>query len=66
MQATQEVALDLPQKFLVWKRRPGEVFITYNDPFFVGKRHNVVGQDMRLEAIAGALASFAAAGAGTP
>ena len=64
MQATQEVALDLPQKFLVWKRQ-GEVFITYNDPFFVGSRHNVQGQDMRLGAIATALANFARAGAGT-
>lgn len=66
MQATQEVALDLPQKYLVWKRRRGEVVITYNDPFFVGKRANVQGQDARLGAIAAALANFAAAGAGAP
>lgn len=64
MQATQEAGIDLPQKFLVWRDRGKRVFITYNDPLFVGRRHNVQGQDARLEAIAGALANFAAAGAG--
>lgn len=64
MQATQEIGLDLPQKFLIWKDYRGGVQITYNDPFFAAKRHNVQGQDNRLAAIAGALANFAAAGAG--
>jgi uncharacterized protein (DUF302 family) len=63
MQRSQEVALDLPQKFLVWQDR-GDTFITYNDPLFVGRRHNVQGQDARLQAIANALDSFAAAGGG--
>ncbi|MGF1613719.1 MAG: DUF302 domain-containing protein [Gammaproteobacteria bacterium] len=64
MQSTQKVGLDLPQKFLVWKNRRGEVLITYNDPFFLAKRHNVQGQDERLSAIGSTLASFASAGAG--
>lgn len=63
MQGTQEIALDLPQKFLVSQSGKG-VAITYNDPHFLGKRHAVEGQDMRLNAIANALANFAAAGAG--
>jgi hypothetical protein len=64
MQSAQEVGLDLPQKFLVWENRPGEVLITYHDPFFLGKRHNVQGQEERLGATASTLASFASAGAG--
>lgn len=64
MQSTQEIGLDLPQKFLVWENRQGEVLITYNDPFFLGKRHNVQGQEERLGATASTLASFASAGAG--
>lgn len=64
MQATQEVAIDLPQKFLIWEDRHDNVFITYNDPFFIAKRHNVQGQDARLTAISNALAKFASAGAG--
>lgn len=64
MQATQEIAIDLPQKFLVSQNRDG-VFITHNDPLFIAQRANLVGEDMRLNAIANALAGFAAAGAGT-
>lgn len=64
MQATQEVALDLPQKFLVWEDEGGEVYITYNDPFFIAKRHNVQGEDARLTNISNALANFARLGAG--
>ncbi len=63
MQSSQEIALDLPQKFLVWQR-DDEVFISYNDPFFIGRRHNVQDQDDRLAMIATALANFAAAAAG--
>ena len=64
MQASQEIAIDLPQKFLVSQNRDG-VFISYNSPLFIAQRANVVGEDMRLSAIANALANFAAAGAGT-
>lgn len=64
MQGTQEIALDLPQKFLVSQSR-GVVLISYNHPHFIASRHNLFGQDMRLNAIANALANFAAAGAGT-
>jgi len=59
MQASQEIAIDLPQKLLVWTNRAGETMITYNDPFFLAARHGVTGQDQRLNAIAGALANFA-------
>ncbi len=64
MQSSQEIALDLPQKFLVWEDRFREVHITYNDPFFIAKRHNVQGQDERLGNISNALANLATAGAG--
>ena len=64
MQATQEVGIDLPQKFLISENRQG-VTITYNAPLYIAQRANLVGEDMRLNAIAGALANFAAAGAGT-
>lgn len=64
MQATQEAGIDLPQKFLVWEDSDGRVKISYNDPFFVAKRHNIQGQDERLAAIANALANIAQLGAG--
>ena len=65
MQATQEVALDLPQKMLIWHEND-RTFITYNDPFYVAARHGVVDQKPRLNAISTALANFAAAAAGEP
>lgn len=66
MQASQNVAIDLPQKFLVWEDDEGGVQISYNDPFFVAKRNGVEGQDQRLTGISNALANFANAGANTP
>lgn len=64
MQEGQTVAIDLPQKFLVWKNRSGEVFISYNDPAFLAARHGIVDQDGLIGNIQNALAGLAAAGAG--
>ena len=65
MQEDQSIGIDLPQKFLVWEDRDGNVNITYNDPFFIAERHNIYGQDARLDVIAGALHNFALIGAGS-
>jgi uncharacterized protein (DUF302 family) len=65
IQEDQSIGLDLPQKFLVWEDRDGTVNITYNDPFFIAERHNIHGQDARLEVIADALRNFALIGAGS-
>lgn len=64
MQNTQEIGIDLPQKMLIWEDREGDVQITYNDPFFIAKRHNVQGLETLLNNISNALAVFAAAAAG--
>ena len=65
MQNSQEIALDLPQKFLVSQAGSDEpVLIRYNDPLFIGKRHNIQGQDMLLGNIANALQAFAETGGG--
>lgn len=39
----QTIAIDLPQKALIWKDANGAVFISYNDPTYLQKRHNVTG-----------------------
>lgn len=41
MQEKQSIALDLPQKMLVWENSEGEVYISYNDPYYIAKRHSV-------------------------
>jgi uncharacterized protein (DUF302 family) len=63
MQNQQSIGLDLPQKFLVWEDSGGQVRITYNDPLFIAKRHNIQGLEALLGNITNALANFAAAGA---
>lgn len=64
MQANPQVAIDLPQKFLVWKDENGNVSITYNDPLFIAGRVNLQGQKERLNAIANNLKNLAEIGAG--
>jgi uncharacterized protein (DUF302 family) len=65
MQSKRSIGIDLPQKFLVYENRRGSVFIVYNDPFYIAKRHRVRDRDAQLEIIAGALANLAN-GAATP
>lgn len=64
MQANQRIGIDLPQKFLFWEDRHGNVNITYNDPRFLAERHDVQGVDARLAGIANALRNFALIAAG--
>lgn len=61
MQSAQSVAIDLPQKFLIWQNQQGEVWVGYNDPQYLKQRHNISAQDERLTAIATALANLSRA-----
>lgn len=65
MQSKRTIGIDLPQKFLVFENRRGDVFIVYNDPFYIARRHRVRDRNAQLEIIAGALANLAN-GAATP
>jgi uncharacterized protein (DUF302 family) len=62
MQNRQEIALDLPQKFLVFEDRKGQVHIAYNDPFFIAQRAGIQGLEQLLTNIANALRGLAEAG----
>jgi uncharacterized protein (DUF302 family) len=62
MQNQQSVGIDLPQKFMVWEDGEGQVHITYNDPVFLGQRHNLQGLDTMLGKIGERLAQLAAEG----
>jgi len=59
MQCSQTVAIDLPQKMLVWEDAAGDVWIAYNSPDFLLWRHSIVGCDEALAKVANALSSFA-------
>jgi uncharacterized protein (DUF302 family) len=59
MQCAQSVAIDLPQKALVWKDEAGTVWLSYNDPAYLASRHNIQGCEETLAKVSGALAKFA-------
>lgn len=64
MQCRQSVAIDLPQKALIWKDAEGTVRITYNDPAYLKKRHAIRGCDAVLEKVTKALSGITRAAAG--
>ena len=41
MECAQSAGIDLPQKALVWEDGAGQVWIAYNDPAFLARRHGV-------------------------
>lgn len=61
MQCAQSVAIDLPQKALIWEDANGDVWLGYNDPQYLKSRHGLEGCDEVLEKISGALGNFAEA-----
>lgn len=54
MQASRTVAIDLPQKMLVYEE-DGRVNVAYNDPQYLARRHGIEGQTDRLEQISSVL-----------
>tara|TARA_R110000803_G_scaffold104672_3_gene172848 strand:+ start:129 stop:593 length:465 start_codon:yes stop_codon:yes gene_type:complete len=61
MQCAQSVAVDLPQKALIWEDDGGQVWLGYNDPEYLKTRHAIEGCDAALAKVSGALAKFASA-----
>jgi uncharacterized protein (DUF302 family) len=58
MKCQQTVALDLPQKALIWEDDSDKVWISYNDPRYLEKRHNIVGCEPVIAKIEKALAGI--------
>ena len=58
MKCQQSIAIDLPQKALIWEDNQGNVFISYNDPMYLQKRHNVAGCEKVFAKIGKALAGI--------
>ncbi len=64
MQCSQSVAIDLPQKMLVWLAKDGQVYAGYNDPAWVAERHLASDCDELVGKIGMALGGFASAATG--
>lgn len=60
MQDQQRAGIDLPLKALVWEDADGKVWVTYNDPTWIAKRHGV-GHAAAVEAMTAALQAIVAA-----
>lgn len=63
MKCEQSVAIDLPQKALIWKDSEGNTWISYNDPRYLEKRHNISNCEEVISKIEKALAAVAKASA---
>lgn len=63
MKCQQVIAIDLPQKALIWEDASGAVFISYNDPMYLQKRHDVTGCDEVFMKIGKALGGMTKAAA---
>ncbi|RKF21482.1 DUF302 domain-containing protein [Alginatibacterium sediminis] len=61
MVCEQLIAIDLPQKALVWVDEEDVTWVSYNDPAYLQQRHQVEGCDEYFTKISGALAAISKA-----
>lgn len=61
MQCEQSVAIDLPQKALIWENEKGQTYLSYNNPKYLKSRHHIEGCDKVITKVSAALANFAKA-----
>ncbi|VAW94237.1 hypothetical protein MNBD_GAMMA23-2213 [hydrothermal vent metagenome] len=53
--ANQTAGIDLPLKALAWKDEKGQVWLTYNDPAYIVKRHHIKNRSKIQVKMTGAL-----------
>lgn len=53
--SNQTAGIDLPLKALAWEDESGQVWLTYNDPAYVAKRHHIKDRADVLKKMSGAL-----------
>ena len=51
----QTSGIDLPMKALAWEDEKGQVWLTYNDPAYIAKRHGISDRDEVKNKMTGAL-----------
>jgi len=59
MQCSQSIAIDLPQKALIWEDEKGQVWFSYNNPEYLANRHNTQGCEEVFKKVTNALGKFA-------
>ena len=58
MLCSRSIAIDLPQKALIWEDASGDTWISYNDPQFLKQRHGTKGCDEVFKKITTAVGNF--------
>ena len=59
MNESQTIAIDLPQKLLVWEGEEKEINISYNTPSYLAERHGISNNGPIIEKVAVALNNIA-------
>lgn len=54
----QTAGIDFPMKALAWEDENGKVWLTYNDPAYLAKRHAITDRDKIVAKMTGALNKF--------
>lgn len=61
MKCGRSIAIDLPQKALIWEDAEGQTWLSYNDPAYLAQRHKLEDCEAALGKVEKALAGFAKA-----
>ncbi len=59
MLASPTIAIDLPLKALIWEDAGGKVWVSYNSPKYLQKRHGVPDDLVKNVSVAGTLLALA-------
>src|SRR6267378_650106 len=60
MQANQTIGIDLPLKALVWQDAAGKTWLSYNEPAWLAKRHEILETEPAVAAMSRALSDISA------
>ena len=63
MTSQRTVGVDLPIKVLIWEEPDGKVWIAYNDPAYLAKRHGIDDRDAVLDKMGRAVKGLVSAAA---
>jgi uncharacterized protein (DUF302 family) len=67
MQSNQMIGIDLPLKALVWQDETGKTWLSYNDPRWLAKRHELGSHlDPPVSAMIAGVSAIAREAAGLP
>jgi len=56
--SNQTSGIDLPMKALAWEDEKGQVWLSYNDPAYLGSRHDINDRAKVINKMTGALNKF--------